>query len=70
MLKNLDVAKSSVVDQISAKFLKNGASVIAIHLATIITLSIKLDTFSSKCNIAKIKPLFKKRIETEGRGME
>ena len=60
ILKNLDVAKVSGIDQISAKFLKDGAPVIAIHLANSINLLIKLDTFSSKFNIAKIKrELFK-----------
>ena len=30
-------------------------------------MSIKLDTFLSKCKIAKIKPLFKKGINTEAK---
>ena len=46
--ENLDVAKASGIDQISAKFLKDGAPVIAIHLANIINVLIKLDTFLSK----------------------
>ena len=54
ILKNLDIAKTS------AKFLKDGAPVTAIHPANIVNLPIKLDTFPSKCKIAKIKPLFKK----------
>ena len=58
ILKNLDVPRTSGIDQISARFLKNGAPVIAIHLANIINLSIKLDTFPSQCKIAKIKPLW------------
>ena len=53
-------------EQISAKFLKDGAPVIAIHLVNI-NLSIKLDTFLSQCKIAKIKPLFKKGIKTEAK---
>ena len=48
ILKNLDVAKASGIDQISARFLKDGATVIAVHLANIINLSIKLDTFPSQ----------------------
>ena len=55
----VDVAKASGIDHISGKFLKNGAPVIAIYLANIINLSIKLETFPSKCKIAKIKPVFK-----------
>ena len=53
------VAKASGIDQISAKFLKDAAPVIVIHVASIINLSIKLDTFPSKCKIEKIKYLFK-----------
>ena len=65
--KNLDIAKPSGLDQISAKFLKGGAPVIVIHLAKIRILPIKLDTFPFKCKIVKIKSLFKKRIKTKGK---
>ena len=51
ILKNLDIAKASGIDQISAI---DGAPVTAIHLANIINLSIKLDTFPSQCKIAKL----------------
>ena len=67
IVNNLYVAKFSGIDQITAKFRKNVASLIAIHLANIRILSIKFDTFSSKCKIAKIKPLFKKEIKTEAK---
>ena len=55
------------MDQISARFIKDGAPVITIHLANIINLSIKLDTFPWQCKIAKIKPLFKKGIKAEAK---
>ena len=42
ILKNLDGAKASGIDQICAKFLKDGAPVIAVHLANVVNLSIKL----------------------------
>ena len=58
---------SSGIHQISANFLKDGAPVIAIHLANIRDVSVKLDTFSSKCKVAKIKPLLKKGIKTEAK---
>ena len=64
-MKNLDVAKASRIGQVSVKFLKDGGPVRAIHLANIINLSIRLDTFPSQCKIVKIKPLFKKGIKTE-----
>ena len=47
-----------LIDQISAKFFKDGVSVIAIYLTNILNLSIKLNTFTSKYKIAKIIPLF------------
>ena len=57
ILNNLHIAKAFGIDHISAKFLKDGAPVIAVHLANIINLSKKLDIFPSLCKIAKIKPL-------------
>ena len=42
LLKNLDVPEASEIDQIFARFLKDGPPVIAIYLANIINLSIKL----------------------------
>ena len=44
ILKNLDVAKGYGIDQISAKFLRDSAPVITIHLTNIINVSIKLKT--------------------------
>ena len=65
ILKNVGVTKASKIDQISAKFPKEDALVIAILLPNITKLSIKLDTIPSQCIIAKTKSLFKKRIKTE-----
>ena len=62
--KNLDVAKDSGIDQISAKFLKEGAPVIVTYLANITNLFLKLDTCFLKCKIPKIRPLLKKGITT------
>ena len=53
ILKKLDVAKAYGIDQISARFLKDHAPIIAIHLANIINLPIKLNTFPLQCKIAK-----------------
>ena len=67
ILKNLDVAKASRIDQSSARFLKGSAPIIAIYLVNIINLLIKLDTCLLQCMIAKIKPLFKKGVKTEAK---
>ena len=66
MLENLDAAKASGIDQISARFLKDGAPVTTCHLS-LTNLSIKLDTFPSKCKTAKIKPLFKRGIKIKAK---
>ena len=64
ILKNLNVGTVFGINQISTRFLKDGAPVIAIYVANIIDMSIKLDTILSQCKIARIKPLFKKSIKT------
>ena len=45
ILNNLDVAMASRIDQISTRFHKDITPVTAIHLANVINLSIKIDTF-------------------------
>ena len=48
------------MDQIPAKFLRDGAEVLALPLGNIINLLIKLSTFPEECKIAKLNPIFKK----------
>ena len=48
------------MDQVSAKFLRDVAKVLALPLRNIINISIKLSTFPEECKIAKLKPIFKK----------
>ena len=60
----LDVSKAPAMDEISSRFLKDGAKVLAKPNCDIINVSIKLSTFPDKCKIAKLKPLFKKGSKT------
>ena len=53
------------MDQIPAKFLRDGAEVLALPLRNIINLSIKLSTFVEECKIAKLKPILKKGARTD-----
>ena len=53
------------MDQIPAKFLRDGAEVLALPLRKIINLSIKLSTFPEESKIAKLKPVFKKSARTD-----
>ena len=47
-------------DEISSKFLKDGAEVLALPLYNLVNLSIKQSLFPDQCKTAKLKPLFKK----------
>ena len=52
---------------LSGRFLKDGSKVLAIALAQICNLSIKLSTVSDECKIAKLKPLYKKGKKTDSK---
>ena len=57
--------KATGMDQIQAKFLRDGAEVLDIPLRNIINLSIKLSTLPEECKIAKLKPIFKISTRTD-----
>ena len=61
----LDVSKATGMDEMSPRFLKDGAQVLARPICNIINLSIKLSTFPDKCKIAKLTPLFNKGSTTD-----
>ena len=51
LLRCLDVSKAPGMDEISPKFLKDGAEVLTKPICDIINLSIKLPTFPDKCKL-------------------
>ena len=65
ILLSLDASKVTGMDQIPAKFLRDGAEVFALPLGNIISLLIKLSTFPEECKIAKLKAIFKKGATTD-----
>ena len=65
LLSCLDVLKAPGMDEISPRFLRDGAEVLAKPICDIINLSIKLSTFTDKYKIAKLTPLFKKGSKTD-----
>ena len=65
LLQDLDENKAAGLDNLSGKFLKDGATVLAKPISQICNLSIKYSIFPSDCKIAKLKPLFKKVSKTE-----
>ena len=60
----LDVSKAPGIDEISDRFLKDGAEVLTKPICDFFNLSIKRSTFPDKCKIAKLTPLFKKGFKT------
>ena len=64
LLQDLDENKAAGLDNISGKFLKDGATVLVKPISQIWNLSIKYSIFSSDCKVAKLKPLFKKDSKT------
>ena len=59
-MKDLNPSKAAGLDDLSGKFLKDGADILARPIPQICNLSIKLDSFPRSCKIAKVKLLFKK----------
>ena len=60
ILLNLDASKAPGMNQIPAKFLRDGGEVLALPLRNIISSSIKLSTVPEECKFANLKPIFKK----------
>ena len=59
-MSSLKVNKSTGLDGISSRFLKDGADVIADPILHIINLSISSEIVPSEFKMARVKPLFKK----------
>ena len=64
LLKDVDENKALGLDNLSGKFLKNGATVLAKPISQICNLSIKYSIFPPDCEIANLKPLFKTGLKT------
>ena len=64
-LISLSPNKASGIDNLSGKFLKDGADVLALPISQLCNLSISLSTFPQQCKIAKLKPKYKKGSRTE-----
>ena len=58
-------AKSAGIDNLTGKFLKEGAPVLASPITDLVNLSISLSLFPDDCKIAKLKPLYKKEAKTK-----
>ena len=65
LLQQLNPHKSAGIDNLTGKFLKEGAPVLASPITNLINLSISLSSFPDDCKIAKLKPLYKKEAKTK-----
>ena len=65
ILKGLNPSKAVGINNLSGKFLKDGADILARPICQLCNLSIKLNLFSRSFRIAKVKLLFKKGCKTD-----
>ena len=65
LLKSCNVNKAAGIDNVSGRFLKDGADVLGIPITQICNLSIRLSHFPKDCKVAKLKPLYKKGTKTD-----
>ena len=64
-LKKLQISKSTGLDMIPARFLKDGARISYEPLKYIIDLSLMSSTFPNDMKMAKVTPLYKKKDKTD-----
>ena len=65
ILKAIQVLKVAGIDNLSGRFLKNGAKVLSKHISHLHNLAITSEKFTDNCKVAKLKPLYKKGSLTE-----
>ena len=64
-MKDVKVIKEAGINNISRKFLKESAGMLAISLTQICNLSLKLSYFTNSCKLEFWKPLYKKGSKTD-----
>ena len=65
LLKNCDINKAAGIDDLSDRFLKDGADILTIPITQISNLFIKCSHFRKDCKVAKLKLLYKKGTKTD-----
>ena len=64
-LNNLNISKSTGLDGLAARFLKDAAEVIKYPITSVINLSIRSQVFPSEMKVGKVNPLFKRKSRLE-----
>ena len=65
LLKNCDTNKAAGIDDLSGRFLKDGADILTIPMTQLCNLSIKFSHIPKDCKVAKLKPLYEKGTKTD-----
>ena len=65
LLKNVEVTEAAGIDQVSGKFLKDGAWILAKPISELCNCSMILEGFPDTCKMAKVKPIFKKGLKSD-----
>ena len=65
ILKATQVSKAAGIDNLSGRFLKDGAKVLSKPISDFCNLSITCEKFPDPCKVAELKPLYKKGSVTE-----
>ena len=65
ILKATQVSKAVVIDNLSGRFLKDGAKVLSKPISHLCNLSIISERFPDPCKVAKLKPLYEKGSVTD-----
>ena len=65
ILKATQISKAAGIDNLSGRFLKDGAKFLSKPISDLCNLSITSEKFPDICKVAKLKPLYKKGSLTE-----
>ena len=60
IMTNIESSKAAGVDQLSGRFLKDGANILAKPISTLCNHSISHVVFPNACKAAKLKPILKR----------
>ena len=60
LLKDINIGKVAGIESLYGKFLKDGANILAKPISRICNISIKYSIFPTDCQVAKLKPLYKR----------
>ena len=68
LLKDTSPEKAAGIDNLSMRFLKDGAVVLALPISKLCNLSMKRSKFPLDCKFAKLNLLYKKELKTDPKG--